>query len=174
MLRAEGQAAPVVTFVYPGSDGGPQKERTLLRWVEQGHYIKGFDTAAGRVLTFRKDRVVEYLSGREYLRDPDAPPPPVVRRETPPGARPSILFTGFAAVQRANLERVAAESGLRVVKSVTRDLMFLVAGPNAGPKKVEGARELGSYIVSESEFFELAQTGVLPDSAAEVGTATDC
>lgn len=85
-----------------------------------------------------------------------------------------MLFTGFASVQRGHLERVAADAGLRVVKSVTRGLMFLVAGPNAGPKKVDGARELGSYIVSESEFFELVQTGVLPDSASEAGTATDC
>ncbi|MBK1686217.1 hypothetical protein CKO37_01685 [Rubrivivax gelatinosus] len=160
-------------FTYV-SGHGRASVRRLTAWVETGHYIQGFDPEANQVLSFRKDRVVEYLRGREYLREPDAPPPPVVRRETPPGARPAILFTGFAAVQRAHLERVAADAGLRVVKSVTRDLMFLVAGPNAGPTKVEGARELGSYIVSEPEFFELAQTGVLPDSAAEAGTATDC
>lgn len=161
-------------FIYRDA-AGEMSHRALARFSESGHYVTGFDHAAGHVCTFRKDRVVEYLNGCEVLlATPFAPPPPrvegrsgVVRR--PPDLRPHILFTGFPAVQRAHLEAQCEPAGLRVVKTVTVGLAFLCAGPTAGPSKVAKARAQGTYIVREPELHALLETGELPDYALDDG-----
>ena len=148
---------------------GETGEHELIRWAEAGHYVKGFSTLRDRVLTFRKDRIHRYLDGCEKLvRDPVGLPPPRLSRDRPKDTRPQILFTGFPKLQRAVLERRAEEGGLRVVQSVTDHLVFLCCGPNAGPAKVEKARERKVYIVKEPEFFVLLETGELPDAAMEL------
>ena len=81
---------------------GEASQRTLLNWKEQGYYIKGY-ADDGRMLTFRKDRVVAYLDECAVLLvDPCGSPPPKLQREAKE-QRPQILFTGFAQVQRAVL-----------------------------------------------------------------------
>lgn len=164
-------AASQLRFVYCNT-AGEVSERTVSQWTEAGHYIKGHDVAKGRVLTFRKDRIQNYLDGSETLvKVAISAPPPRPRRDAPPDERPQILFTGFASVQRAMLEQHADAKGVRVVQTVTKGLTFLCAGPNAGPSKVEKARAQGVYIVSESQLRELLETGVLPDDVVD---ALDC
>lgn len=93
-----------IRFVYRNAAGAVSR-RNLVKWSEVGHYIEGFEETAGKSCTFRQDRVVEYLEGgAALLRDPGSTPPPRVRTSTPKDACPQILFTGFPAVQRANLK----------------------------------------------------------------------
>lgn len=147
-------------FRYRAADG-EESDREVTSWREEGHYIIGFDTRAAAVRTFRKDRVLEWLDGCETaLQRPYAPPPTLQRAVDD---RAQILFTGFARVQRAVLEAKAAAAGLRVMKIVAQDLLYLVAGPNAGPAKVAQARMQHVYILSESQFYALLATGELPD-----------
>ena len=155
----------VLEFLYTNS-GGETKRRTLDNWVEEGHYIVGNDTSAkGALRTFRKDRVSEYLNGAEsLLATPFAGPPPKIEPAAPEESKPEILFTGFGAKVRTELEASSATAGLKVMKTVTQKLAFLCAGPNAGPSKVTKARVLGTFIVTEQQLPELLESGVLPDS----------
>ena len=150
----------------PHSKALPQTIRSaVFNWSEEGHYIVGNDAnAGGAPRTFRKDRIAQYLAGCEAaLATPFAGPPPKLLRAAPEEARPQILFTGFAAAIRADLERQCATAGLKVVKTVTQHLIFLCAGPNAGPSKVAKARAQGSFIVTDADLPELLESGVLPD-----------
>ncbi|MDO8933361.1 MAG: hypothetical protein Q7U97_13285 [Rhodocyclaceae bacterium] len=149
-------------FVYRSPASGLKHVDLAPGWKEVGRYIEGIDLAASSFKTYRKDRVAEYLDrGDQLLDDPFTPPPP--RPDKNADVRPQILFTGFPSVQRASLERKAAEIGLHVVKSVTVGLSFLCAGPNAGPAKVHASREQHVFIVTEPQFHSLAATGELPD-----------
>lgn len=144
--------------------------RHVQPWAEVGHYIEGHYHTAGKFCTFRKDRVVEYLDGAAaLLAAPHSSPPPRIRAQQPPDLRPQILFTGFASVQRAHLEGLCDAAGLRVMKTVAQGLVFLCAGPNAGPSKVAKARGQGVYIVREAELHALLESGELPDYAVEDG-----
>ncbi|KAF1021871.1 MAG: DNA ligase [Paracidovorax wautersii] len=158
-----------LSFVYTNAVG-ETKQRRLTNWGEVGHYIKGFDETAGKVLTFRKDRITEYIDVDDIhaiLADPYSKPPPVISNKAAPDLRPHIVFTGFSAARRAELEQMASDGGLRVVRSVTQTLVFLCGGSNAGPMKLEKARAQGVYIVDETAFIQLVATGVLPDDAVE-------
>ena len=158
-----------LAFVYRNAEG-VTSDRRMERWSESGHYIEGYELNAGKFCTFRKDRVVTYLDGcAQLLRDPFAPPPPKLERTRPVQVdeRPQILFTGFAAVQRAHLEHLCGEAGMRVVKTVTQGLTFMCAGSNAGPAKVAKARGQHVYIVKEPELHALLATGELPDYAID-------
>lgn len=67
-----------------------------------------------------------------------------------------ILFTGFSKERRAELEDQAEMSGMFVRKSVTKELSYLCAGPNAGPAKLAAANEHGVQIISEGEFMQMS------------------
>lgn len=150
-------------FIYCNAEG-EVSERTLAQWFEAGHYVKGHDVAKGRVLTFRKDRVREYLDGSEsLLKGPSATPPPKPARHAPPESRPQMLFTGYGAAQRNALEAQASAAGLAIVKTVTKSLTFLACGPTAGPAKIDKARAQGVYIVADQHLQALLQTGELLD-----------
>lgn len=154
----------VLHFMYTNA-AGESKLRAVSNWSEEGHYIIGNDGSAGGLpRTFRKDRISQYLFDCDsVLVSPFAGPPPKLSRSAPEEARPQILFTGFGSSLRSDLERQCADSGLKVVKTVTRQLSFLCAGPNAGPSKVEKSRIQGVFIVTESDLPELLESGVLPD-----------
>jgi NAD-dependent DNA ligase len=79
-----------------------------------------------------------------------------------PPKSPGVCFTGFSADRRAELESIASDAHLRPVGSVSKSLLILVVGENAGPSKVQAARELGVPIVDESGFLEFLETGELP------------
>ena len=154
-------------FIYCNGVG-EVSERSLSQWAEAGHYIKGHDATKGRVLTFRKDRVQEYLDGSELLvKSVTAEPPPRPMRGAARDLRPQMLFTGFGAAQRAELEEKADVHGLSVVQTVTKGLVFLCCGPNAGPAKVDKSRAQGVYIVTELQLHPLLETGELPDDVVD-------
>lgn len=73
-----------------------------------------------------------------------------------------ICFTGFSTSERAVLEQEAQEAHLNVVKSVTKQLRYLVAGPNAGPTKRQKASEQEVVVLSLDQFRTMLETGELP------------
>ena len=56
-----------------------------------------------------------------------------------------ICFTGFSAADKTELAALAQAANLETVGSVTKNLAFLCAGENAGPAKLEKAREQGNH-----------------------------
>lgn len=74
-----------------------------------------------------------------------------------------ILFTGFKAAHRAELEVAAESAGMTVRKRVTQNLDFLVAGPNVGPSKLHDATAQGVMVLDVEQFTRLVQTGEMPD-----------
>ncbi|MFG5777703.1 hypothetical protein ACFIQF_11575 [Comamonas sp. J-3] len=154
----------ILEFLYTNS-AGESKARTLDNWAEEGHYIVGNDiTVKGAPRTFRKDRITQYLNGCEaLLKAPFQAPPPKPDKAAPEASKPQILFTGFGAAHRAELEALCTAAGLAVVKTVTQKLVFMCGGPNAGPSKVSKARMQGCYIVGEADLPMLLEFGVLPD-----------
>ncbi len=72
-----------------------------------------------------------------------------------------ICFTGFSASEREKLEAEAEGAGLRAVNSVTKGLIALVAGENAGPSKLEKARKQGTRVLTKLQFERFVETGEL-------------
>lgn len=70
-----------------------------------------------------------------------------------------VCITGFGASKKSELAQLASEHGYKVVGSVTKALKYLVAGKNAGPKKLEAAKEGGVEILSEDELRSLCRGG---------------
>ena len=75
---------------------------------------------------------------------------------------PQVCFTGFGAVDKAELTRHANEAGLEVVGSVTKGLAILCVGANAGAVKLASATRQGVRIMSQEEFMAFLSTGELP------------
>jgi DNA ligase (NAD+) len=70
-----------------------------------------------------------------------------------------VCFTGFSANEKTELATMALASGLEVVSTVTKSLAFLCAGENAGPSKLEKAREQGVHVLTREQFVHLLETG---------------
>ncbi|MBI2381488.1 MAG: hypothetical protein HYV16_12115 [Gammaproteobacteria bacterium] len=156
-----------VSFLYRDSKG-EEKQHSVIRWSEVGHYLKGWCVCCNGVRTFRKDRVVEYLDGSDaQLIDPRPSAQPLISDTQREGRPAQIVFTGFPSVQRSVLEQRATDAGMDVRKSVTQGLDFLCGGPNAGPTKLEKARAQRVYIMTQAQFLALLETGELPDEEPE-------
>ncbi|MDX4958191.1 BRCT domain-containing protein [Delftia acidovorans] len=163
-------AQPEMRFVYRNG-AGEVSERMLLNWAEIGHYTKGHCTTKGSVLTFRKDRVSEYLNGSDaLLGTPRSSPPPRPVRGGPVDARPRIHLTGFASATRDAMQSQADAAGLQVMQTMANGITFLVCGPRDGALKIEKARAGGAFVVAPEHFTTLLETGELPDeTVAELG-----
>ena len=73
--------------------------------------------------------------------------------------KPEVCFTGFGVFEREALEQRASNCGMHVVTSVTKGLMLLVAGTNAGPAKLTKARASGIAVLDRSGFESFLETG---------------
>jgi len=76
---------------------------------------------------------------------------------------PEILFTGFLDDERDRLEALAEGSGLKCRTAVSKNLSLLCVGDNAGPTKLEKAREVGAAIISAAGLERLIREGYDPD-----------
>lgn len=149
-----------IAFSYTDSRGHTT-DWELLEWRESGRYLQGTAKVDGKFRTFRKDRINRYLGeGETALSEPYVPAPPTL------DSRPEIAFTGFPKSKRAELEAFASEHGMRVRKSVTQDLVFLCCGANAGPSKVQAARDQGCFILDEAALTAMVETGEIEDEPA--------
>lgn len=138
---------------------GESREWTLIRWSENTRYIQGRTATDSLPRTFRKDRIQAYLEGHDQLLFDRAPPAPEPAPQAQPDTRPQILFTGFKTADRLRLEAMAAENGFRVMKTVSKALAVLCIGYNAGPTKVEDAREAGAFVLTDVDLMHLIKTG---------------
>lgn len=154
----------VFTYIAPGKEVA----RYTLNdgWQEIGVYVQGYCPEAKGFRSFRKDRVVDYLSGHDGLGNPRPSPPPPVKKLKDNG--PEIAFTGFPAAQKTHLQQKASDMGMIVRQDVTVGLSYLCAGPTAGPTKLAKARAKGCIICSQAQLFVLWETGELPDDEPEV------
>lgn len=169
-----------IKFSYRDAKGD-LSQRELVQWSENSLYIQGRSASDPFPKTFRKDRIVEVYIGAELLLNDAAPPAPTLlpkpspagiaasaaasqqpQPKTPSGGINQILFTGFAAAQRAELEKVAIDSGLKVMSTPGKTLTFLCYGDNAGPTKVAKAQEAGSFIIDAQQFLSMITTGEMP------------
>ncbi len=115
--------------------------------------------------TFRKDRVKRWLRGAELLDDINA------HHHSDPTARdinkshlPEICFTGFSKADKARLEKDAKAAGFYPTKrSITVKLLALCCGENAGPSKLNKAKEQGCLVLDENQFYKLIETGEIPE-----------
>ncbi len=53
-------------FLYIGDE--PGRVRTVSKWNENDWYISGLDESGGGVRTFRKDRIVSFISDEDLLK----------------------------------------------------------------------------------------------------------
>lgn len=148
-------------FIYQDARG-EVREWVIPRWTENTRYIQGRSERDTLPRTFRKDRVLEYLEGADQLLFDLAKPAPEPVPRTQSDTRPQILFTGFKSADRARLESKATDHGFRVMKTAGKSLAVLCIGHNAGPTKVEAARETGAFIVTEEQLDHLLLTGEVP------------
>lgn len=89
-----------------------------------------------------------------------AQPAPVPAQESLADKIPSvagkvIAFTGKLSMSRPRIKEYAKALGARVAGSVTENTDILVVGQDAGIK-LENARELGTIIITEEQWNELA------------------
>ncbi len=151
----------ILRFIYRDAEGAVS-ERALTRWKENSLYIQGCNEDDARPRTFRKSRIQAFLQGVDQLLFDLAPPAPEPQPRAPADSRTQILFTGFKGAERTYLEGMAEQYGFRVMKTPSKSLAVLCIGYNAGPSKVEKAREAGAFVVTEQEFEHLLLTGEVP------------
>ncbi len=131
--------------------------------VEFGDYFRLY--TEGSPKTFRKDRVKRWIRGAELLDDI------VAHDHSDPAPRninkshlPEICFTGFSKADKARLESDAKAAGFYTTKRhITVHLLALCCGKNAGPKKIKKAEEQGCLILDEQQFYNLIETGEIPE-----------
>lgn len=150
---------------------------------ENGYfYLTGFCHQAWQVRTFRIDRIIDTITDMETgeivkaeewfkrISDDPALNTLIVKKEKSQSSQSlrkkptfsrsvqtgkGVLFTGFKADERAELEAMVPQVGWHVRKSVSPTVDIVVAGYNAGPKKVQEAIDLGIPVVSEKVFREM-------------------
>ncbi|WP_162816472.1 hypothetical protein [Halomonas sp. BN3-1] len=150
---------PVLQFCYQDASG-QVTTREVSNFRVDGDYIKGYCHTRDATRTFRKDNIVEWISGRELLTGSCLTASPVFRDRSIGSFE--IAFTGFGEVERKNLESMARDSGMVVRKSITKNLEFLCTGPRPSGTKVDEASTKGCTILSQEQFFYLIETGELP------------
>lgn len=67
----------------------------------------------------------------------------------------TVCFTGFSKADKAAIEAVATQCGLKQVSGVSKSLKYLVLGETPGESKVIKAQELGVDILHAHEFEQL-------------------
>jgi NAD-dependent DNA ligase len=76
--------------------------------------------------------------------------------------RLQVCFTGFSASKKQELIHLANLKNFKVVSSVTKKLVFLCGGENAGPMKIEKAEQQGVQYLNAYQFIQLVETGEIP------------
>ncbi len=78
-------------------------------------------------------------------------------------AKVEVCFTGFSPSDKKELVEIAEDNEIHVAKSVTKELMFLCCGENAGPSKMSKAEKQGVKLIDKDEFFRILETGEIPN-----------
>jgi len=71
---------------------------------------------------------------------------------------PQICFTGFTDSEKEELREIAHQAGFEVKDSVTKSLVILVAGGNAGPSKIAKAEAQGCIVTDKAGFMDYVRS----------------
>ena len=174
---AQGVTLPCAfIFSYRGQDGDHSRRTVNVTAISAsgGHaYLEGFCHDRMDIRTFRTDRirgdltdaktgelvpVKRLLSSVRTRTSMDYRPPASAPQSRPAKEwQTSVLFTGFSASRRDELESLAESSGWDVRAAVGSTLDYLVTGPRGGPSKVSKAQELGVCVIGEDTFLALVE-----------------
>lgn len=155
-------------FAYQDSFGQSQERTVKASSISESngfHYLEGYCHTRKDFRTFRTDRIRgsltdmesgEILSVKQLLSSVHPrkamtykPAPAVTTKKE---GQTAVLFTGFTAKRREELEELADAAGWDVRSTVGKTLDYLVTGPRAGPSKIAKAEELGVTVVDEDIF----------------------
>ncbi len=160
-------------FIYVDSKGHVTF-REVGNASKSGDYLQAIDLATGGVKTFRTDRILEHVTDTadvlervqhwqsQYTRKSES--------DRPGGRRaingvPEVCFTGFKAADKTRLTELAVASGYMVRGAVSVSLEVLCYGYNAGPSKMQQARDMGILILTEPQFLAFKDSGEIPIEA---------
>lgn len=156
-------------FIYRNARNETKIQHIENVSISDDHY-QGICLASGHLKTFRKDRILEMLSGKENSDERlnyhlvNAPPTKESQsRISNKSGKAEVCFTGFKKDEKARLISFAEDNGMFIRSSVTKKLDFLCCGYNAGPTKIESARHQGVVILTEYQFTHLLETGEIPE-----------
>lgn len=152
-------------FIYQDAKGNITA-RKVSDVTTSDLYIQAYCHSAKALRTFRKDRVLEYFDSLDSLDDRlihHLANPPIAPPQKPKDTRLDVCFTGFKKDDKERLTALALDAGMVVRKGVTKSLSFLCGGYNAGPSKMEQARQQGVVVLDEAQFIGLLETGEIPD-----------
>ncbi|ARC92839.1 hypothetical protein B6A42_13260 [Vibrio coralliilyticus] len=134
-------------------------------------YVQGWSVNHDRPVTLRYDRVIQVFASTSEAEDALAP----LKENLPEYSRttnanylssPSttdICFTGFKKADKEQLVSKAIGAEMVVRKDVVKHLDFLCYGYNAGPKKLEKALSQGVFILNQTQFETMLETGEVPE-----------
>lgn len=150
-----------IDFIYTNAAGKTTRRRVTATMKSDEIYLRGWCEYSKGFRTFRRDRI-------QPITDPtslDALTHPLPSPDLPVSKpkQMQVHFTGFRADDKTRLTQLASQAGMEVRQSVTADLAILVYGYNASQKKLAKAEQQGSLILTEEEFFDLLETGAIPD-----------
>lgn len=142
-------------------------ERQVKNFITRDEYLDGFCLLRKEHRTFRLDRIESFeLEDRNISSTQSHQIVPNDFKNNKIKKDLRILFTGFAKQRKAELETIAKINGFRVMKTPTpKKLDFIVMGKNAGPTKIENAKNVGATFLNEEQFLMLLKTGELPSAA---------
>ena len=151
---------------------------TLENHKENDDYFVGYVSQKKRVITFRKDRIIQEFptieDAQHYAENLpaeifvlfDQKLNAIKRTPTTPIQHSiTFCFTGFGKAQKQALMNLTAEVGLRAIQDVTSKCDYLVMCENSktiGPSKLVKAQSLGVKLIYENQFFHLIETGEIP------------
>ena len=151
---------------------------TLENHKENEDYFIGYVSQKKRVITFRKDRIIQEFANFEDAQHYAENLPAEVfaqfdqklniikHTSTTPIQHPlTFCFTGFGKAQKQALMNLTEEVGLRAIQDVTSKCDYLVMCENSktiGPSKLAKAQSLGIKLIYENQFFHLIETGEIP------------
>lgn len=159
-------AGSSMAFIYRDAKGNITARE--VRVIDDlGDEFSAYCLRAKDIRTFKKERVLEALSpGDDVQAKIDHHvsqfPPPAPRRKIQSAI--DICFTGFSSAEKRELAAKAEAAGMVVRSSVTQKLDFLCCGDNAGPKKLQAAREKNIPLLTKDEFLWMLKSGELPES----------
>ncbi len=147
-------------------------KRELNNYKDDGTYLYGYCLLSQGVRLFRKDRIVKIFNEKDDLteyneaihpKDINAYKKELKKLERDKNKALEICFSGVFSRSRIELQGIAKQNSLIVRKSVTKKLDFLCVGEKVGPVKIVMAENQGVCPLTEDEFIDLIETGVMPE-----------
>ena len=163
------------TFIYRDSKGEVSFRYVEVRLLDDDRF-HGVDLDINETRTYLYERVLETLPTKKVSKMSEQQIQKLVASyqknyqvtETKKSNRVmkkegdfAICFTGFKALEKAELINLAKKSGIIVRTKVSHNIDMLVCGESVGPSKLESAKKSGIVITDEEGFRNFLETGEL-------------